>query len=105
MNIDSYEVFSDALLAKNDPTDMQNISSDDMNLHGDCFTSPKDVSALGESIWVKVLKLAHAFHNYDRGANLFHCITECNAIMREMVENGRTSNYYPFPSKTFALLY
>ena len=57
-------------------------------------------------VWVRVLKLAHAFHNYDRGANLFHCITECDAIMREiMVQNERTSNYYPFPSKTFALQY
>lgn len=82
-----------------------NISSDDIMdaYDGDLFMSPKDVGdELGESMGMGI-KLATITILI---LLLYYAFTECDDIMREiMIHEGSTSNYYPFPSKVFALLY
>ena len=103
----SYEVVNKdkVLLIIRYNTDVQNSSSDDMlDAHGDLFTLPQDISdELGESMGMSIKLVTVAFTVFH-----YYCtFTECDAIMRElMIHEGRTSgNYYPFPSKVFALLY
>ena len=86
-------------------TDVQNISSDDItDAHdGDLFMSLKDSSdELGESMGMST-KLAI----FTILISLpYYAFLECDDILREiMIHEGSTSNYYPFPSKEFALLY